>query len=87
MRTIKAVNVDYMSHTGEQLKLRKYVGKQPVWPGGVEIVGLRIRWAGGANGTFRVYSTMSDGTLNTTHIPQERIVDVNIEYLKEESKL
>lgn len=80
MKTIKSVKVEYISATGEPVFVQRAVGPVAF---AAAIKSLRIRWAGGAGGTFRVYCSKEDGTLSVVHIPQHRIVDVFIEYMKE----
>ena len=81
MKIIKSVKVEYISATGEPVFVQRVVGVRVALS--PTIKSLRIRWAGGAGGTFRVYCSKEDGTLSVVHIPQHRIVDVFIEYMKE----
>lgn len=83
MRIIKEVTVNYLAATGEQVLARRALGRG-LFEG--KVTSIRIRWAGGAGGTFRIYATREDGTLSSTHIPQERIIDVQVSYLKQEKK-
>lgn len=83
MRIIKEVTVNYTAATGEQVIARRSLGRGLFDD---KITSIRIRWAGGAGGTFRIYATKEDGTLSTTHIPQQRIIDVQVSYLKQEKK-
>ncbi|QXG07797.1 hypothetical protein [Erwinia phage Zoomie] len=80
MKIIKSVKVEYISATGEPVFVQRAVGPVAF---AAAIKSVRIRWAGGAGGTFRVYCSKEDGTLSVAHIPQHRIVDVFIEYMKE----
>jgi len=83
MRVINNVTISYLSATGEELTIYRGVGNH--W-GTPKIDSIRIRWAGGAGGTFRLYMQRPDGTLSTIHIPQERIVNVQVEYEKQVKK-
>ena len=85
MKKIQSVTVKYRSATGEELTADRTLNC-PVpgtsW-GGPKVESIRIRWAGGAGGTFRLYAMRSDGILNAVHIPQESVISVETNYQKE----
>lgn len=82
MKTIKQVILRYKGATGEELVVRRTVGI-PSEYGLPKIESLRIRWAGGAGGTFRLYQMREDGILSTLHIPQQSVVAVETTYQKD----
>lgn len=82
MKTIQRVILRYKSATGEELSVQRTVG-HPAEFGYPKVQSLRIRWAGGAGGTFRLYQMREDGILSTLHIPQANVVSVETQYQKD----
>jgi len=85
MKQIQSVVVKYRSATGEELEASRTINcpiTGSAW-GGPKVTSIRIRWAGGAGGTFRVYAMRDDGVLNALHIPQGTVISVETNYQKE----
>lgn len=82
MKTIQRVILRYKGATGEELSVQRTVG-QPAEFGYPKVQSLRIRWAGGAGGTFRLYQMREDGILSTLHIPQHNVIAVETTYQKD----